>query len=148
MLLWIISHFSHRILIRISILSFITLFIVAQGHATYVRNIIWRTQESIWLDGIGKYPDYFRPYLNLGSYYLKQGLRDKALYFLTEALSKRYPVGTGDKHLTYYNLGVAYQLKGNKDKAFQCYLEAEKIYPTAGSSHPLKFYFRNQRFAR
>ncbi|MBW1800718.1 MAG: tetratricopeptide repeat protein [Deltaproteobacteria bacterium] len=135
LLIRLISRYRIKPLMHLIIVSFTTLLIMGYGNAAYERNVIWRTKESIWLDSIEKYPDLWRPYLNLGNYYVKNNQPQKALFYSMEALSKRYPINTGDKHLTYYNIGVAYQKLGQNDKALFYYDQALKIHPFYARTH-------------
>jgi len=134
-LLFLLEYFSNKLLIRSLLIVSAVLFIVSQGHATYIRNFAWKTEESIWFDGIEKYPDFWRPYLNLGSFYMKKNMPEKALDLFRQAEFKRHSVNSGDKHLTYFNIGVAYQKMGENEKAFQYYLKAEKIYSIYSNTH-------------
>lgn len=133
--IWAISCFSQKKAMQSLVIFSVVLLLVGQGHSTYIRNLTWKTEESLWLDCIEKYPDRWRAYLNLGRYYSQHNMHKEALSEYTKALSKKYNIYTKEKYKTYYNMGVEYQKIGEKDKAFRCYLEAERIYPFFANIH-------------
>ena len=106
-----------------------------EGYATYARNWAWRTQETLWMDGVSKAPDLWRPWHNLGRVYAERKDYAKALPFFLTSLAKRNDANKNDKHITHYNLGVIYQDLGHFDKALLHYEQAEKIYPAFAGAH-------------
>lgn len=121
--------------IRALIFLFVVCLMVAFGHGTFVRNAIWKTQETLWLNATEKAPHLWRPWHNLGRTYADNHAHDKALSLFFQALSKRQSVNKADKKLTYYNMGHEYQVLGQKEKAMSYYLEAERIDPTFAPTH-------------
>jgi tetratricopeptide (TPR) repeat protein len=120
--------------VRFSIGALIVILIAGQSHAAYIRNFAWKTEETLWLDCIGKYPELWRPHLNLGKYYSSIGRPDKAI--------RQFNIGLGKKNLnntkniyywnTYFNLGGQYLILGELQKALHYMLKAEAI----RSRHP------------
>lgn len=109
--------------------------IVGQGHSTFIRNALWKTEESLWMDATEKAPALWRPWHNLGKYYSDKYMHKEALAHYHTALTKKSTIDLRDKHQTFYNIGVEYHRMGKKDKAFLNYLKAEQIYPFSGKIH-------------
>lgn len=76
---------NNSVLMHYLVASFIISILVSEGNATYLRNDIWETEETLHLDNILKAPNNIRPRITLSSYYIKQGKRDEALNLLREA---------------------------------------------------------------
>ncbi|MFH1350397.1 MAG: tetratricopeptide repeat protein [Pseudomonadota bacterium] len=117
------------------IISFIILLLVGQGHSTYIRNFIWKTDESLWLDCIEKYPALWRPHHNLARYYEKNDRLEEAIAVYLATLTKKKSHNLNEEVVTYNNLGVTYQRLEKEDKAFLYYQEAEKIHPFYAPTH-------------
>jgi tetratricopeptide (TPR) repeat protein len=113
----------------------IAAILFVEGYATYARNWAWRSQQSLWMDGVSKAPGLWRPWHNLGRAYSERRDYAKALPLFLVSLSKRTDANKNDKHLTHYNLGVVYQNLGHFEKALLHYEQAEKIYPSFSGAH-------------
>jgi len=74
-----ITFFSYKKKMQAVFCLFIVLIFVGQGHSTFMRNFVWKTEESLWLDAIDKSPNLPRPHHNLGRYYCKIGLMEKGI---------------------------------------------------------------------
>ena len=129
LILKLISHFSYSKTISGLTILFVTLLLIAQGHSTFMRNFTWKTDESLWLDAIEKYPDLWRPHHNLASYYEKNNRLEEAKSESLLTLSKKPSHNLGEEVLTYFNLGLIHQKLKNEDEALFYYQKAEKIYP-------------------
>jgi tetratricopeptide (TPR) repeat protein len=119
-----IAYFSYKRSLQAVIVGFATLLLVAQGHGTFVRNMIWKTEESLWIDVIEKYPHLSRGHHNLGNYYQRTGRNQKALEQYTRALE--LPGDShGNKHyIVHTNLGSIYASMGEDEKAIHHYKAA------------------------
>ncbi len=51
--------------ITFSLIGTLTLLLGLSGFATYQRNKVWQTEESLWIDALRKAPDSARPLANL-----------------------------------------------------------------------------------
>lgn len=129
-----ISRFTNQKIMRNIIISFIVLLLVGLGHSTYIRNSIWKTDESLWLDSIEKYPNLWRPYHNLGKYYSDRHQNEKAIMIYNMALNKKVMNNRMDRYnfFTYFNIGVQYFKMGKHEKAMEYYLKAETIHQKYG----------------
>jgi tetratricopeptide (TPR) repeat protein len=105
------------------------------AYATYARNWVWNTPETLWVDAASKAPGLWRPWQNLGRVYAERGDYAKALPLFLTSLSKRTDANKNDKYLTQYNLGVVYQNLGQLEEALFHYNEAERIYPAFAGAH-------------
>ena len=60
--------------------------IVAMAYGTWQRNIVWRTEESLWLDATIKSPDNGRGLMNYGVIQMNKGnLRGRRRLFRARA---------------------------------------------------------------
>ena len=75
----LIKFFSYKRPMQVIFAGFITLILVGQGHSTFMRNFVWKTSESLWLDTIEKSPNLPRPHHNLARYYGSMGEREKEI---------------------------------------------------------------------
>ena len=135
LLLTAIKYYSSRKPLQIVIIIFIICVIVGQGHSTFIRNALWKTEESLWMAATDKAPELWRPWHNLGKYYGEKNMHKEALAHYLTALQKKIVINPLDKHLTLYNIGVEYHKMGQKDKALLYYLKTEQIYPPLPTMH-------------
>jgi len=124
-----IRFFSGKNAIQFIISAFVVLVIIALGHSTFVRNFVWKTDESLWLDAVEKSPNLPRSHHNLGKYYADIGLSGMALDHYREAL--RLPEGPNRKshYLTYHNMATLFRSMKDNDRAQRCFLEAVGLEP-------------------
>jgi tetratricopeptide (TPR) repeat protein len=124
-------YYSRQRIMRTIIISFIIILLIAQGHSTFIRNLTWKTDESLWLDCIEKYPDLWRPHHNLARYYEKNNrLEDAIAQYLITITRKKNSINRNEEVFTYYNLGWIYQNLKQEKKALYYYHEAERRKPT------------------
>jgi len=132
LILKVIQVFSTKS-IKLILNSFIILVLIGHGHSAFVRNAIWKTEESLWFDCIEKYPDLWRPFHNLGRYYSETGQNRKAIIMYNKALHKKIANDPGQHiFLTYFNLGVEHFRIDHYDKALYYYRKTESIHPNFG----------------
>jgi Tfp pilus assembly protein PilF len=104
--------------------AFIFLFLVGLGHATYLRNFAWKSEQTLWADASMKAPDQFRPHHNLGVYYQHQGRLQEAVAEFEKALKSKEVNRRTEKVVTFYHLGRAHQQLGDLQKAKAFYEQA------------------------
>jgi len=109
--------------------SFIVLLFVGLGHATYLRNFDWRSEQALWADASMKAPEQFRPHHNLGVAYQKQGRLQEAIAEFEKALNSKGVNRTTEKVVTYYQLGRAYDQLGDLQKSKKFYEKALHMDP-------------------
>ena len=58
------------------------------GASTYIRNMAWATEKTLWEDAMQKAPGRARPAYNLAKYhYVREGRLDEALQLFSRALN-------------------------------------------------------------
>ena len=103
--------------------------IIALSIGTYLRNHVWRTEESLWTDAHLKAPSMHRPIHNLAmALYDRQGNLDKALEFYHRA-EKLTMHRKSHKALLYSNIANIHFRKGRYDEAESYYRKALEITP-------------------
>jgi hypothetical protein len=88
-----VNYYSFKKSMQLLIILLTTCVIICQGHGTFIRNSIWKTEESLWMDATEKAPDLWRPYHNLGKFYADKNMSKKAISNYLSALTKR-PLST------------------------------------------------------
>ncbi len=124
-----ITFFSLKKAMQFILSTAVVLLLVAWGHSTFVRNLAWKTDETLWMDAVDKSPNLPMPHHNLGRYYADIGLKQMALAQYTRAL--RLPEKTNRKarFITHYNMGLLYQSMGQPLEAERHFLKALEIEP-------------------
>lgn len=123
-LLRALSYLSYKPAMKTLMILFIILVIVGSGHATFVRNLAWQDEKSLWLDCVAKYPDSFRGHHNLGRYYDRRNEDLKAVMEYHRALNGRELHARKEKGITYFNLGLIAHQRRQYDQAMAYYREA------------------------
>lgn len=83
------------------------LIAVLLAGVTWKRNLVWKTEVTLWEDATAKKPDSSRAWNNLGGAYIKERSADKALKALVRAIEL-----DRNKQEAWNNLGIAIDLKG------------------------------------
>jgi Tfp pilus assembly protein PilF len=122
--------FSHRPAMYTIITTFIILIIISNGHGAFVRNVIWKTDESLWMDAVDKYPNSHRAHHNLAYYYERNNLFDKALRYYTHALTLPEPSYGNKSYFTHGNLGLLYEKMGRREQAEEQFRMSIAAMPT------------------
>lgn len=109
--------FSHKPAMYGLITAFVIFFIISNGHGTFIRNAIWKTDESLWMNAADKYPNSRRAHHNLGYYYERVHHFDKALKHYNLALALPQASYGNKRYLTHANLGLLYERMGERKEA-------------------------------
>ena len=118
-----------RMLYLISVFS-LTLIIISLGMGTYIRNLVWASEKTLWEDAMAKAPGRARPPQNLAwGYYLKEGKYTEAIELYEKALPLKDDNPTYAKISALANAAGAYQKMKEYDKAIELCLQALDIYP-------------------
>lgn len=110
--------------------AFTILLLVSMGHSTYIRNITWKNERTLWIDAVEKSPRVFRPHHNLGKYYHDIGKVERALNEYRIALGCKVVHTKDEKFITYYNLGKLYSAQKDDETALSYYKKSIDINPT------------------
>ena len=113
----------------IIIVSFVILLIVVIGTSTYIRNMAWATEKSLWEDATNKAPQSTRPYYRLASIYSDMGQLDKSIALLRKGFSSKHQKPLQAKLLFYNNMGNIYRKKHEYENAIKYLQQALDIAP-------------------
>lgn len=124
-----IHYFSYKTSMKWIFCTFIILLLTGYGHSTAVRNIIWKTEKSLWLDAIEKNPSSARAHHNLGLAFASLNNYQEAIFHYDKAI--QLPRGSHGKtdHLTHHNLGNLYMKLKDDGKAVQHFMSAIELEP-------------------
>lgn len=103
-----LNAFSHKLSMSRIITAFVILLIISNGHGTFVRNVVWKTEESLWIDAVDKYPNSQRAHHNLGYYYYKKNQLDRAEMSYKHSLALPETSYGNKTYLAHFNLGSIY----------------------------------------
>jgi len=118
--------------------------IIILAVSSYSRNTAWHDDTTLYEDVIRKSPRKPRAYTDLGYYYFKHGMLDKALlrFQLTIIWNPNYAPG-------FCNIGAVYLKKGYFDQAIASLERAVALAPGFGEAYlNLGFAYQAQRFFR
>ena len=122
---WLLDFYrDKKSLIYQVLLSFTALLILGLGFGTYVRNMAWATEKSLWEDAVAKAPKSGRPLHNLAwGYFERIGRYDQAmqLYQKSQTSENHSKVR---KTMTLNNIANLYYLKKNYKKAVELWRQA------------------------
>jgi len=122
-LIWLYKFYKdkNKILMHYIIALFIVALLISEGNATYLRNDVWNTEETLHLDSLSKAPNNIRPRISISSYYMKKGKFDEALAHLKDAEnivnSEAVRVQNSWIGLLYHNFGSLYYRKNEFDNS-------------------------------
>ena len=108
---------------------FVILTLAGFAHATHLRNMAWKSPDTLWLDAAAKAPGESRVHHNLGAQYQGRGLGEKAMGEYEKALSLNHYPRKGEEAATYLNLGNLHRELGNPEKAGFSYQQAIQVDP-------------------
>ena len=114
---------------QIIIAASVVLVLIAAGNSTFVRNLAWKTDETLWLDAVEKSPNLPRTHHNLGKYYDDIGLKRAALAHYRQALALPEGLNRRSHYITNYNVGLIYKSLKDYDNARRYLLKAVEIEP-------------------
>lgn len=130
-----IQFFSYKKSMQIVISIFVILVLIGQGHSSFMRNFIWKTEEGLWLDAIDKYPNMSRSHHNLGRYYADIDENEKAMIEYKTALNLKRGSHGETHHITHYNIALIYVRTEEEDKAIDHLRKAIAIDPRSADAY-------------
>jgi Tfp pilus assembly protein PilF len=128
------DHYRYRkSAMHLILVSFLILMMVGLGMGTYIRNLAWATEKSLWEDAIRKAPTMTRPYHNLAwGYYERRGQLDEAMKLYQKALNLMKHNNQG-RSMVLNNVANLYYRKGDFSKACKFWEMALKLNPNNGA---------------
>jgi len=124
-----IKFFSGKVSMQIIIAASVVLVLIAAGNSTFVRNLAWKTDETLWLDAVEKSPNLPRTHHNLGKYYDDIGLKRAALAHYRQALALPEGLNRRSHYITNYNMGLIYKSLKDDDNARNYLLKSVELEP-------------------
>lgn len=110
-----------------AIIFFISFLLINLSFATFLRNKIWHTKETLWSDTLKKADKDPRPYSSIASIYAEKKQYDKALKFYQASLLFEGPSPAESKSVSYNNMGNIELEKRNIENALEYFNKAQKI---------------------
>jgi tetratricopeptide (TPR) repeat protein len=135
LLLRTIQYLRRTPLVQFLVCAFVVLWLIGLAHSTFVRNMIWKTEESLWIGVVDKYPNSPRAHHNLGRFYANTLQLDKALSEYQLALEQTRGTHGETHHLTHYNLGMLHLMQDQLEIAKHHFLKAIQIKPRYSSAY-------------
>ena len=115
------STLNNNRIIRVLVGGGVLLVIVGLGWATYARNQVWATENSLWVDTLAKAPNNARPYINLAIDEVRQGAYLEALELYDQSLTKNSPWPSETQAVAFTNMGSIFFRFGQYEKAVKLY---------------------------
>jgi len=127
---WLIDYYHARKRSMYYILiSFLTLLLIGLGSGTYIRNMAWATEKTLWEDAMAKAPNSARPPHNLAwGYYEVLGRYDKAMELYEKSFLLEWHSNSHRANALYGMAGIHFR-KGEYDSAAELYRKALRISP-------------------
>jgi len=129
------SRITRRDVAKVAICFAVYLILCASGYATFQRNKVWKTEETLWRDVSIKSPQNSRGLMNYGNTLMSKGDFDGALDYFHRALvlAPQYSV-------LFVNLAIAEDATKQTGLADQHFKEAMRLAPASPDSYT--FYAR------
>ena len=122
---WLLDFYrDKRSLMYHGLLSFMALLILGLGFGTYVRNMSWATEKSLWEDAVTKAPESGRPLHNLAwGHFERLGRYDQAMQLYQKSLESETHSNVR-KTMTLNNMANLYYQKKDYKKAAELWRKA------------------------
>jgi Flp pilus assembly protein TadD/putative effector of murein hydrolase LrgA (UPF0299 family) len=106
-------------LIHHAIVTFVVLIIAGFGAGTYIRNLAWQSEKSLWEDAVAKAPNSGRAWHNLAlSHYAAPGRFEEAILLYRKALTLEKN-NIHQESLIYSNMAASFYYQGDYQQAAQ-----------------------------
>lgn len=116
----LILQYRQRNAMKFLLLAFCILLIVGLGSGTFIRNMTWKSQKSLWEDAMRKAPLSSRPPYNLAAlYYQPKWMFSTALSLYERSLASPQVHIKGAKVDSLINMATIYSENGDYGKAIQ-----------------------------
>ncbi len=128
--IWILDYYNEKKrLMYYVLISFFTLMLIGFGMGTYIRNMAWATERTLWEDAMAKAPKSARPPHNLAwGYYEVVGQYDRAMELYEKSFLREWHSYSHRANALYGIAGIHFK-KGDYDRAVELYKKALRIAP-------------------
>jgi protein O-mannosyl-transferase len=123
------SYENHSNFMRGLLVCFSVALIVMFGLGTYVRNMAWADEKTLWEDTIEKAPGRARAYQNLGKYYEKRKEFDRILELSEKSMYLADSTRNKAELISLSNMAAVYANKKNYNKAIELYNQILSNHP-------------------
>ena len=103
------------------------------GIGTYIRNKVWKTENTLWEDAVQKAPGQARPYQYLAKAYEEAGYLKTALELYRHAMTLEDPKMRYAKRVSLNNMGNIYYRNQQYTKSMELYQKALDNFPESES---------------
>jgi tetratricopeptide (TPR) repeat protein len=126
--IWILDYYNEKKSSMYYVLiSFVTLMLIGLGMGTYIRNMAWATEKTLWEDAMAKAPKSARPPHNLAwGYYEVVGQYDKAMELYEKSFLLEWHSNSHRANALYGMAGIYFK-KGEYVRAVELYRKALSI---------------------
>jgi Flp pilus assembly protein TadD len=115
--------------------GFIVMLVILLAASTYIRNMAWATEKTLWEDAMQKAPGRARPAYNLAKYYyVREGRLDEALQLYSRSLNLEAATPAYSRALALNGMASIYYSRQDPEKALQLCRRALKINPASESA--------------
>ena len=130
-----LDYFSYRRGIQFFMAGGFALLLAFQGHTTFERNDIVRSDLHLWLNNVRKAPNLSRPRINLAKHYYEAGMYDDAYRELKTAEDLNRDTNLRQIGIASYNLGIYYFDRAkDTEQAEQQFIKALERFPSQPSA--------------
>jgi tetratricopeptide (TPR) repeat protein len=128
---WLLDYYRKKNRsLYVMLVSASSLLIIGLGLGTYIRNMSWSTEKTLWEDAAAKAPGRARPLQNLAwAHYEKIGELDRALVLYEKAINLAGPNRIYVQIMSLHNMAALYHRKEQYEKAIELCKKALDVYP-------------------
>ncbi len=129
----LLNYYVDKKYMYLTVVTFVTLLLLALGLGTYTRNMAWTTKNTLWLDAMNKAPGMARPLTNLAAILAEgnhqtPGRYELALELYEKALSLKISKNISLPCILGNMAGIHFK-KNDYPKAVELYKKALNIDP-------------------
>ena len=125
-----LDYFSYSSGFQVFLAGGFALLLAFQGHTTFERNDVVRSDTHLWLDNVRKAPGLSRPHINLAKHYYEAGMYEEAVRELKAAEELNRDTNLRQIGLASYGLGIYYlEQEKDVDRAEQQFIKTLKRFP-------------------
>jgi tetratricopeptide (TPR) repeat protein len=130
-----LDYFSYHKGFQFFMAAGFALLLAFQGHTTFERNDVVRSDVHLWLDNVRKSPGLSRPHINLARHYYEAGMYEQAYIEMKTAEDLNRDSNLRQIGIASYNLGVYYLYQAKDiDRAEKQFIKALERFPGHPSS--------------